>query len=493
MASFADYEREVLAGFQDHERKRMDRARKAYEFFRGDFSRYSPRVRTGIYQPSRYQRTSLLMQRIVEALTKHLYGRGPARSIPDAEAASEWLDAQYAREGVDALMQEADRLACVGDVCAVQVAATGDPDRPVKFFLWPAHQLVVWEAEDDPTRPDAVATIDFYDQRRRLRLWTAEEFRTYETNRGDDTAGGTAFYPAGPAEDNYFGVLPFAFVHFNPPNCEFWSGGPGDHLTEANDYINFFLTEMGDSIRYCAKPILKAFGIRDGWTPPQGSEPGDVWTPPAAYTDASGNGIPPELGFLQPDLTFISEAWADAQSYIDHTLQCNNCPPAEIRMEQGAAASGVAIVMEQLPLVIRAQGRQRAFVRYERDLARVCLAVGAAELGQLDRPDASLDPSLAEELALRWPSMLPDVPGATEAQDKADLEALETGQTSRIQIAMRKFNMTREQAVQHLKDVADDLAEESRLGLPPIPTLPAKGTAPVDGGGEKPESPADGE
>jgi hypothetical protein len=370
MATFTDHEREVLAGFQDAERKRMERAHKNYEFFRGDFSRYSPRTRTGLYRAARYERTSLLMQRIVEALTKHLYARGPARSLPDSDLTSKWLNLQYSREGIDALLQEADRLSCVGDVAAIQVVATGLPDRPVRFLVWPAHQIVVFESEDDPTRAEAVATIDCYDQRRRLRLWDAEVVRTFETNRGDGVTGGTAFYPVGPAEDHGLGLLPFAFIHFHPPNTEFWSGGPGDHLCEANDYLNFFLTEIGDSIRYCAKPIVKAFGVREGWTPPQPSQPGDVWTVPPAYLDATGNGVPPDLAYLQPDLGFVEAAWADAQSYIDHTLECNNCPPAEIRMDQSGAKSGLAIVMEQLPLVIRAQGRQRAYLRYERDLAR---------------------------------------------------------------------------------------------------------------------------
>jgi hypothetical protein len=478
MAQFSDYEREVLAGFQEGENKRRDRARRNYEFYRGDFSRYSPRVRTGLWKSPRYQRTSLLMQRIVEGLCKHLYARGPARSLPDSTEATEWLNAQYAREGIDSLLQEADRLSCVGDVAAIQVAATGDPEKPVKFHLWPAHQLVVFESEDDPCRAEAVATIDCYDQRRRLTLWTADEVRVFMTNKGDETAGGTAFYPVGPAEENYFGVLPFAFVHFNPPNTEFWSGGPGDHLQEANDYINFFLTEIGDSIRYCAKPIVKTHGVRDGWTPPTPSEAGDVWNVPSAFTDATGNGIPAEVSYLQPDLGFVESAWSDAQSYIDHTMECNNCPPAEIRMDQSGVSSGVAIVMEQMPLVIRAQGRQRAYARYERDLARVTLAVGSAELGQLDSPNATLDPRLADTLTLRWPSMVPDIPGASMAQDEEDMAALQSGQTSRVAIAMRKFNLTREEAIAHLKQIADDLAEEAKLGLPPVSQPPAMATGP---------------
>lgn len=469
MAEFAEYTRCVMAGFSgkdDPEAKRLDLARRAYDFYRGDFERYSPRPRTGIYQSARYQRTSLIMRRIVEALTKHLYARGPARSLPDDEAASRWLNAQYTREGVDGRLQEADRLACVGDVCAVQVCATDDPDRPIEFHLWPAHQFICWESEADGCAIECVATIDFYDQRRRLKLWTVDSYREFRTNKGDGTTGGTAFYPVGPEEVNELGALPFAFVHFNPPNTEFWSGGPGDHLAEANDYINYFLTEMGDSVRYCMKPIVKAFGVREGWTPPGPTTPGDLWTIPPAYTDASGNGVPPDLTYLQADPSFIEGCWSDAMAYLDHTMECNNCPPVEVRMSQSGARSGASIVMEQMPLVIRAIGRQRDFARYETDLARVALLVGG------------LDPGPAQTLTLRWPSMIPDIPGASTEQDAADLEQLTTGQTSRVMVAMRKFNFTRAEAVAHLKQIADDLAEEATLGLPPVVPVPAPAADP---------------
>ena len=452
---------DILAGLQRSEKDRMDAARMNHDFYRGDFALHRSRPVTNDYESARYERESLVMQRVVHVLTQHLYAKGPARTLPDDDAAGEWLDAQYEREGVDALMQDADRLAFVGDVAAIQATATGDPGRPVRFQLWPAHQFLAWESEDDPTEIEAVATIDFYDQQRRLRLFTADviaEYRTEKLGPGQ-TWGGTA-YSLVKSDDNPYGVLPFAFVHANPPTTCFWSGGPGDNLRTLNDYANYYLTEVGDDIRYNGKPIINIFGVGDGWQPPKPIRPGDVWFPPAAGIDEAGNGIPPSISYLQADMGFIGEGWADLQSYLDHSLECYGVPPAAVRMVQSSAKSGVALVAEQLPLIAWAMGRQRAFARYEKRLAKVTLAVGG--LG-----------AKADGLALRWPSLVPDVPMFGADQDQADQWALSVGLTSRVQLVMRRLNLTREAALDHLKAVADDLKEEQTLGLPPIPTGPA--------------------
>lgn len=471
MINIQAIEDEIVAGLQENVRKRLDEARVNHDFYLGNFGPYSPRDVGRDYEAPRYIRTSLIMYRIVQVLTQHLYARGPSRTLTDAPEATEWLQAEYARLGVDGLLQEADRLSTVGDVCAIQIAGTGDPESPIRILLWPAHQFHVWESDEDPTVADAVATIDYTDERRRLRLWTADEVRTYETDKlmPGQTAGGTA-YRLVDTELHDYGLPPFAFVHFNQPSTQFWSGGLGDNLRVLNDYMNSFLTEAGDNLRYAGKQITVMFGVSEAWNPPKPIKPADIWKVPPAYLDEGGNGIPPDIKPLETNDAGIEVGWNDAQSYIDHSLECYGIPPSTIRMVQTSAKSGAAIVGEQLPLIIYAMGRQRPFGSYEKQLARVSLAVGRAESARMGRPVASLDPRLADGLALRWPSLVPELPLYGAAQDQADQWALACGLTSRIQVTMRKFNMTRDEALAHLRDVAKDLEEEATLGLPALPT-----------------------
>ena len=460
-----------------NETTRTDSARECIDFYRGDFGAYASRPADGDYEAPRYRRNSLIMQRVVNVLTEHLYAKGPAREFPDGPDLTAWLQDQYQRAGLDGLMQEADRLAFAANVAAIQVVDNDDPERPVRFQLWPADQFVVWVDPADPTRPAAVATIDLYDETRRVRLWTAESVLTFRSAKlmPGQTAGGTALRLQAD-DENYLGCLPFAFVHAVPPTTQFWSSGPGACLKEMNDYINFSLTDVGDSLRYCAKPILTEYGC--GSNPPRFS-PGVVWHMTAAALDEARNGIPPRAEYLQPDPSFVDAHWGDLASYIDHVLETIGVPPATIRMVQASAKSGLAIVAEQLPLILWATGRQRPFAVTERELARVTIKVGEAVLHRLGAAaPAWLDPGQADVLALRWPSLVPDVPAIGAEADAADQRSLALGILSRIQLVMRRFNLTREAALAHLQAVADDLAEEAKLGLPPIPTTTLPGETP---------------
>jgi hypothetical protein len=326
-----------------------------------------------------------------------------------------------------------------------------------------------------------VATLDFFDNSRRLRVWTPELLTTYRTKKLEpgQTSGGTS-YLLDSEEENYYGCVPFAFVHFNQPSTCFWSGGPGPNLRDLNDYVNYYLTEVGDDIRYAGKPIIKVIGAGE-WTMPRPIQPGMVIYPPSGQLTAMGEGIPPSIEYLQSDMAYVAEGWGDLQNLLEHSLETYGVPPAAVRMIQTAARSGMSIVAEQLPLILWAMGRQRQFAGYERDLARVSIQVGAAELAQLGASAPGLDPAAADSLSLRWPSLVPDIPLYGQAQDQADQWALDCRVTSRIQITMRKYNLDRAAAVEHLKQVAADLKEEEAIGLPPVaPTTPTPTVEPAN-------------
>jgi hypothetical protein len=474
---------EIRSGLQN-ERDRLNAARECADFYLGRFEAYSTRPPSSAWEGSKYARSSLVMNRIVKVLTRDLYAQGPARLLPDFPPAQEWLNQVYKFCGIDAILQGADRWATVGDVAALQVEAVEgaeDPGRAVRVVLWPADQFCVWTGAEDPLTPVAVATLDRYDNRRRLRLWTAETLTTYTTTKlaPGQTAGGTA-YEFVDAVPNPYGLLPFAFVHFEHPTTDFWSGGIGTNLRDLNDYVNYYLTESGDSLRYCGKPIIKAFGVRAGWRPNTPIRPGDIWDLPAEGMDAAGNGIPPDVAYLQPEMGFVDAGWLDLQNFLDHSLETYGVPPAAIRMVQDAARSGVSIVAEQIPLLKWAQSRQRPFSCYEHELARVVLGVGARYLGLNGVPSDALAAAARDsDLNLRWPNLLAGV--VDEAQDARDARRLQLGLTSRIQLIMRDQNCSRAEAIEALEQIAEDRALEEELLGPDAAVL---GPMPPAAGGD---------
>lgn len=464
---------EIRAGL-GNETDRLDDALFNLEFYRGNFSRFPPRL-PGV-SSKRFERTSPVMRRIVQTLTNNLYAEGPQRSLkaPDGgdegayKAASEWLNAVYRANTMDAFWQEGDRMAAVGDFAAFQVKGTRDPKKPVRVLLWRANELVAWLDPDDPLEPVAVATLDLVDNQRRLTLWTAESKQVYVTEKWSpgQPNGATAYKRVGPPVPHPYGVIPFSFVHFEFPTCYFYNDGPGTNLRNLNDGLNFAHTEGFDCVRFNLRPVIVGKNVRAGWRPPAPSQPGDYWDLPAS---GDGNEGDPkqEVDYLQADSSFVAAGWDDAQSFLDHSLSMHGVPPATVRLIQDSARSGVSIVAEQIPLILWAKSRQRPFACYEDSLAKLCLTVGAKHLEAQDfdeyRATASQLALAADEpgLTLRWPSMYPKLPG--EETDRADQWSLDNKLRSRTQILMERENLTREEAEAQLEETAKDLEREQEL------------------------------
>jgi len=462
-------EREILAGLPN-ELGRLEDALFNLEFYQGDFSRWSVREEGQTSDSNRYQRNSQFMRRVVLKATDLLYRKGPIRKLPDHPEASEWLDHCYKLNGVDAILQEADRLTHVSDVAAIQVEPTEDPDCPIKLRLWDASCFIVWCASDDPCVPVAVATRDKVDAQRRLRLWTHVDVRTYLTDRYDEitkTAGATA-YKRVDVTPHPFGRLPFAFVHYSRPVTQFWTPGPGTHLRLTNDWINKRATDLFDACRYNLNPIVVFKNVRPGFQPSRPVKPGDHWTL-LADTDVAGDGVgDPSAEYLQADPSFVAAGWDDLNSAIDHELEMQGISPATIRLTQERAASGAAIVAEQLEPVKAAEGRRNDFEWYEHELARVVLAVGGVYLK---------GPSMIEEytvtgaqltaaaqspgLVLSWPSLFPKLPGSET--DQSDQWLLDNALTSRKQLVMDRFGFTDEEADVYLDRIAKELTREQQI------------------------------
>lgn len=448
-----------------NERRRINDAVKNLDFYEGRFESYPVRPVGVVSDGDRSERTTLLMRRVVQVLTANLYQAGPTRKLPNHKAASVWLENVYRRYLIDARWQQADRYALVSDVAAWQVTGDTDPDCPVKIQLWDASSFTAWSSSDEPTKAAAVATIDKYDERMRIRLWTAEIMQTWLSDkiRPNQTENAAKNWRLAAEDEHPYGIVPFSFVHVDLPNSDFWAGGFGCHLSHVNDLVNMRLTRIQDSVDYNLNPLLLLQNTRVGWRPRSPIRPGDVTDLPADVSDeTAGQRHEPDAKYLQADSGFVAASWDDLQSYLDHTLEMVGVPPSTVRMEQRGAMSGVAIVAEQIPMILWAMGRQRPYGHYEDNLAKVVLTVGAAHLANDGVSSAELEAAAADPgLVLNWPDMFPDLPGPE--RDQSDQWLLDNKMRSRTQILMRRERLTRKEATAQLKETAEDLKREQEL------------------------------
>ena len=472
---------EIAAGLPN-ERDRLRDAHDNRRFADGCFEEYPTRPENTPHQRLDYRRTSMIMQRVIDVLTGHLYKTSPTRQIDGNPKATEWLERVYRRNAMLPLWQEADRLSHVGDFAAFQFAGDTDPESPVKVHLWGADQLAVWLDPEDQRKPLAVGSLDRFDGQRRLTLWTAEEKSTWMTNKvtGTQTADGTAYKLRQSVVNPYRtlngdGVIPFAFVHYKFPSTDFYGRGPGNSLRRINDYCNFDLDDMGDGKRYLSKPIGIAEGTDEGWSPPSMIRPGMFINLSTNSLDQMGNAVKPSLNYLTADASWLGANWDDLNKYIDHSLEMHGVPPGTIRLS-ASASSGIQIVAEQLPLLTLAEKRRTPFSFYESEAARIAILVGAAHRRNNEATDMTLEAASSDfSLSLAWPNLYTPLPGPDRNNDFE--WQLEHGLTDKVEILMQRESITEDQAFERLAKIAERNKKLEAMGLDPSAPSIAKAKA----------------
>lgn len=277
MPTFEKVISEVRGGLTN-ERPGIECAYANLDFYNGDNEQYIE-IREGEDQKSfeqRRRRTMQLTTMVIDVLCRHLYNPGPTRKLQNATA-NAWFEDIARKLDVNALWQEADKLAILNDYCAFQMFTDEDPEKPVKVHLWGREELCVWTDEDDPTKPKIVCTIDRIDAQTRYRIWDAEQYCTLQTKKFDQSRPARTRERMGDSDRNPvmveepkphgYGVLPFVFVHARPPVRRFEAPGIGTPLRRANQTIDAILCDLSESIQYYARPILVGRNLRPDWRP----------------------------------------------------------------------------------------------------------------------------------------------------------------------------------------------------------------------------------
>lgn len=457
----------------------------------------------------RPKRTSKLTRKVVKKLCEHLYSPGPTRKLEGSAQADAFLQDVYAANHVNAIMGQADRKATLNGGCAVGAVATGRPEKPIKLYVWGAHEFIAFSWPDDPTEVWAVVTIarerklDNGRMKERLRFeaWSRDEHRVYlatwqdvlpETTYGYATQsyrclfGRAATYMpelSGFMDEggtwqtgvNPYGCVPFVIVSDETKVSRLDEGGIGDALRECNAEIDRELSDLAAHVKEFMDPdrFLRNVAVNFRREKNRGR-----WQllPPTPVAKQGDSNLEAEAFLVQAQLA-VEQVWGNIKAYVDTTVEELDVPLTAVRMDASTDLSGVAIVAKQLPLLQRTKQRQcEPFGKHEADLAEMVLTVYGNYYDDAAILAAAADP----KLALIWPE--PSFPLPTPERDVEDQADLDSGRKSLVQIVAERNGTTTEQAKEHLERVLDDAKWYADLlkskGMAPEPTPEPPATKP---------------
>lgn len=478
-----DLKEAVEAGFQN-DQARLSIAGICRDCYDGNFAPYIAEWMGSDKARDHVVRFSMIMRRTADVLSTHLYRKGPTREIFGYPVATEMLNSVYKANNFDSIMQMADRTTYINDVAAIEFLPNDGQDAyrvPVKMRLWDSSEFVPVFTSDESLEPWCVATLSNFGQKRVARVFTADEVSKYssptpmiQTTQNVSTSMGQGMKEEfGYPQPNYLGTVPFEFVHFELPRNSFWVSGIGQQLAHLNLHVNRRLSDIADQITHWRpKGILK--NVKADWNLPRDQKPGQ-YTRLETTDNMMMNGKEAIADFLAPDLSFTNYDWQDLTQYIDHLVEMLGVPASTIRMEQQGGTSGVAIMSEQLPLIERAEARQRQFEYFERRIAKKCLTVCLAQLMNAQPQDeagafyvqsqvAEIQGALAEfdtSFRMIWPVMTKNRPGPE--RDAHDSFQLNFNLKSRTEMIADDLNISTEEAFAKVQMTMQMIQQENAM------------------------------
>ena len=497
-ADLESIRKEIRDGLQN-ERVRLDACRKVRDFYEGEFFNYQldyPR-RLGVRDENLNKRSVPFTRSIVDALTRRLYMSSPKRTIVDQPDVSDYLASVYNKGRASQKLRDAVIYSALGGAAAIQVELnqpainpmTGEPDpaqvnatlkraRPaVNFRVWPADEFCVWCSPDEPSSPYAVAVIDRYNAQTRLRLWTPEVMSVYLSKQWDGTGNtrGTRTFELASEQESFLRLVPWAFRWWRHPTKDFWSWCPGPELVVANEHANARLSKIADDIMF-TRPYLFARDVTETFKIPDRYRAGELIRATSineTINDQNGG----FAEYLMADMTYINVDREEVEKYLDEQAEMHGVPAEVWRLKGGNAASGVAIVSEQLPIIEACEARQELLEATENDLALVTLMTINAWLGEGMGLAEAIDNF---ELNIEWPSLTKNRPG--EAYDAHLQFELVNEIKNVVQVYMEMTGATEQEALEHFEKKAE--YDRFLQSLAPAPVDPMTGQPMAPAGGE---------
>ena len=489
-ANFDAIDKEITEGLKN-ERERMARARVARDYYEGNFDPYMTEYGRllAIRDNAPNRRAIPYVRSILDAKIRRLYMADPKRTITENEEAAGYLSMLYSKGRITPKLKDSVKFAGLGGVCAIQVelnqpksdgeaSATLALARPaVNFRLWAADEFAVWCSPDEPLTPYAVAVLDRYDNQTRCRLWTPDLFAVYTSKKWDGTTNtaGTRVFERISLETNFLGLVPFAFQWWTEPTKDFWVWCPGDELVRINDHANARLCKIADDTLF-SRPITYGRNVREGWKMPDRYQAGDMVNIPTA-NELIGEGMEgASIETTMVDLSYLAADREELEAHLELQGEMHGVPKEQWRLRGGNAASGVSIISEQLPIIEENEARQQLLESTEKDLALVTLMTVDSWLGGVPAVTQAVQNF---DLSVQWAPLTKNRPGPDYDQH-LQFELINS-LSSEIQVYQQMTGCTREEALEHFAELAED--KQTLMALMPQPEpvpAPASDQQPQD-------------
>lgn len=482
-ANFQAIDKEIRDGLKN-ERVRMARARIARDYYEGNFEPYMTEYGRvlGIRDDAPNRRSIPYLRSIIDAKTRRLYMSDPKRVVTGQPEVTDYLSMLYSKGRLTPKLRDTLKYAAMGGVCAIQVElnqpksdgeaqATLAAARPaVGFRIWAADEFAVWCSPDEPLTPYAVAVLDRYDNQTRCRLWTPDVFAVYTSEKWDGTGNtaGTRLFKQISAEQNFLGLVPFAFQWWLEPTKDFWVSHPGPELVVVNSHANARLSKIADDTLF-TRPIQFARNVREGWKLPDRIQAGDIHFLPGAIETIGEGADGPSIETSMVDLSYLAADREELEAHLELQGELFGVPRDQWRLRGGNAASGVSIIAEQLPIIEECEARQALLESTEKDLAMVTLMTVAAWIGGqggeiTGRIAAAID---SFDLSIQWPPLTKNRPGPD--YDQHVQFQLVNQLVSEVQAYQELTGATRDEAFEHFAELAED--KQFLAALMPAPDI----------------------
>jgi len=309
----------------------------------------------------RWKATLNLTRTIIDVLSG-LYRDAPRRIFrSDFPHVEERMARVWRESAIDATMHTVDRMTRLTGTVALRPSYDRETGR-LTFWLFTPDKIRVIENPDAPRHPRAAVlrwTARDPEHPQRLvhmaHIWTRDEFTKVVNGREVKSE----------RRKHGMGVIPLVFFCDRVDFDNFFTCGRGRDIALANCAINNKLTHKLETI------IYQGLGIPVIKNPTPGREL--VFSPKRAVAIDVPPGTEAGLEFVSPDAP-IGDLLADIEADIEHLLLANRIPQSAVRVK-AAAASGVAIVAENIPVTEDRKERMRLFAPAERELVDVTLRV----------------------------------------------------------------------------------------------------------------------
>ncbi len=454
--NLADFREEVEAGLPNSSID-MDAALERQAFYDYQGFRYERRFRRDAESSFDFQgrshRGSGFLTECIDKLCGHLFCPGPSQRW-DNPTGNDFLQRVYQQNLFDALLHSADIYSTLNERVAIQIdAGAGDFTlKPITYKLWGREEHTAWVDPDDRTTPVAVCTKDKYNLQTRYRLWSDTEVWTFITRRlleGQTTGGRVAELVS--REQHDYGCLPFAFVHYKLPIRSFDTAAIGEFLFKAEVAIDNRLSLLDESITKHINPLPVAEGVPIDWKP--NVEPQRFVRMPLAHpTIGPSGGYEPgafaRLYYLETRID-VAGAWEDCLKYINQALEAAEIPIAAVRMEQTGTMSGIALMVEQEPLLKRAENRRSMYRVYLQDIASRTLLAAGSHYNRADLVAASQGMLIASWPRPRLAITTPDVLAMGQQEVSAGLK-------SHLMFLQDWWGLSRDEAIEFAIQIEQD-------------------------------------